>query len=970
MTTSRLPPRPGEWIDRSRPLGFRFEGRDYAGFAGDTVTSALLANGVGLLGRSFKYHRPRGVLSLANHDVNALVDDGTTTNLRADVVELRDRMHLTAVNTWGGLAGDRLRFIDRLSPLLPVGFYYKAFHGPLFPWWERLIRAGAGLGAVNRRAPRAKQVARHDHCDVLVAGGGPSGLAAACAAAEAGAHVVLVDENAQVGGSLTYQRAAEPGARELLEALLARAAALRGLEIRAGCVAAGRYDDHLVPLVAADGLTKMRCRALVVAGGVQEQPAVFRNNDLPGVMLGSAAQRLIHRYAVKPGERAVVLAGNDDAYAVALDLHAAGVAVAAVVDFDVKGSSARDAVAAAGIEVIAGACVLEANGDGRVESVTVCPWEGDHARTAQPRVIACDLVAMSVGWAPAGALLYQSGARFAYDEALEQLVPGSVPAGTFAAGRVNGVYAPAERVADGERAGRAAAAFAGQAAATSAGAVPRDTRPQSHPYPVVAHPRGKNFVDFDEDLQLKDFAHAAQEGFDSIELIKRFSTVGMGPSQGKHSNMNAIRILARLTGRPVGEVGTTTSRPFYHPVPLAALAGRGFHPERRTPLHAIHDELGAVFMPAGDWRRPEFYACRGWSRDACIRAEVKAVRTGVGLIDVSTLGKIEVSGPDAALFLERLYTGVFASLKVGMTRYAVMLDESGVVVDDGVAARLGEDRFYVTATTSGAAAVYREMQRWAQVWGMQVGLVNLTGAVAAVNLAGPRAREVLAALTPLEITESAFPFLAAREAEVAGVPARLLRAGFVGELAYEIHVPADAGAHLWDAIVRQGEPLGIRPFGVEAQRLLRLEKGHLIIGQDTDGLTHPLQAGLGWAVKMDKPFFIGQRSLRAMARQKRPRLVGFTLDPSHAGEVPKENHLVIRDGQIAGRVTSVAVSETLGRVVGLAFVAPEQAEPGTRFCIRAAQSMVWARVAPTPFYDPENARQKGRPELKEVRRVA
>jgi sarcosine oxidase subunit alpha len=886
------------------------------------------------------------------------------------VLPLAERMHLTAVNTWGGVAADRLRFLDRLSPLLPVGFYYKAFHGRLFPWWERLIRRGAGLGAINARSPRAKLVKRYDHCDVLVVGAGPSGLAAACAAAEAGAHVVLADENARPGGSLTWQRAAAPEARELLAELLGRAAALPNLELRAGCYAAGRYDDHLVALVDARGMTKMRCRALVAAAGVQEQPAVFRNNDLPGVMLGSAAQRLIHRYAVKPGERAVVLAGNEEAWDVALDLRDAGVVVAAVVDFDRGGSPGRERLRAAGVEVIEAACVYEAHGKERVESVTVCAWDGDRARTSQPRAIACDLVAMSVGWAPAGALLYQSGAHFAYDAALEQLVPEALPPGTYAAGRVNGVYALADRAADGARAGREAAAFAGFAAPSPLRAPPRAARPHSHPYPIVEHARGKNFVDFDEDLQLKDLAHAAQEGFDSIELIKRFSTVGMGPSQGKHSNMNAIRILARLTGKPVGEVGTTTSRPFYHPVPLAALAGRGFHPERRSPLHALHDERGAVFMAAGDWKRPEFYACRGWSREACIRAEAKAVRTGVGLIDVSTLGKIEVSGPDAAAFLERLYTGAFATQKPGTTRYALMLDESGVVVDDGVAARLAEDRFYITTTTSGAGGVYREMQRWAQVWGMNLGLVNLTGAYAAMNLAGPRAREVLATLTKLDVTESAFPFLAVREAEVAGVPARLLRVGFVGELAYEIHVPADAAAHLWSVLMKEGTALGIRAFGVEAQRLLRLEKGHVIVGQDTDGLTHPLQAGLGWAVKIDKPFFVGQRSLRAMAAQRRPRLVGFALDPGHGGEVPKENHLVIRDGRIAGRVTSVAMSETLGRVIGLAYVDPAQAEPGTRFCIRAASGMVWARVVPTPFYDPENARQKGRPELKEVLRVA
>ena len=828
------------------------------------------------------------------------------------------------------------------------------------------MRAMAGLGAVDAAAPRLRTPKRYEWCDVLVVGAGPSGMSAAIGAAEQGLRVTLVDEQPQPGGSLLYQGAGQAPAAQSLQTLIDRARSLENLKMLTGTVAAGYYADHWVALVDERGLTKLRAKAVVFATGAFEQPALFRNNDLPGVMLASAAQRLVRLYAVKPFDRPIVLAANSDGYRAAVDMHAVGIEVRMIVDLRPEGeaSDVAQRVVKSGIPIRRRHAIYEASLGSDVtgiDGVTICPLDVDGKPIVREgQRIECDGLAMSVGWAPADSLFCQARGKMKYSRELEQFLPDTLPPGIFVAGRLNGVFDVAARLDDGRRAGLAAAAHLGRrsgpAPVVARGAVPVP----SHSYPVVEHPAGKVFVDLDEDVQLKDIKHAVQEGFDSVELLKRYSTFGMGPSQGKIANTNTIRVLAHLRGEQMGETSAPTARPFFHPVPLGHLAGRGFHPHRETALHARHIAAGARFMSAGDWLRPAYYITNGSNREQCIVAEVQAVRQRAGLIDVGTLGKLEIIGPDAADFIERIYTGRFAKMKVGTTRYGLMCDESGVIIDDGVIGRLAGDRFYVTTTTTASGSVYREMQRWAMIWRLNVVLANVTGAVAAMNLAGPQARSILAELSDVDTSESGFPYLGLREAKVLDVACRILRTGFVGEVGYEIHAPSQSAVRLWEGILQAGSQAGIRPFGVEAQRVLRLEKGHVIVSQDTDGLTTPYEAGMEWAVKNDKPFFIGGRSLQIIAKKPlKRRLVGFTLPRDYRDPLPSECHLVIDRGETVGRVTSIIASPTLSHAIGLAYVRPAQSSPGTRFQIRGEGGrMVEATVVELPFYDRANARQR------------
>ncbi len=741
-----------------------------------------------------------------------------------------------------------------------------------------------------------------------------------------------------------------------LSNLLKQLSKLTNIECVTNAYAAAYYTDHYLPIISKNGMIRMRAKAVIVATGAFEQPPVFRNNDLPGVMLSTAAQRLMHRYAVMPFENGLVFTANAQGYRAALDMLKAGVKIDVLVDLRSKPDEPlADKVQALGVIIYTGYCVYEAlpSADGfGVSGAIICPYDEENAapNTTNSLEIACDGIAMSAGWSPAAALLYQAGTKMRFDDELQQFIPEQLPKGIFSAGKVNGVYALTQRKQDGERAACEALNYL-QITTVTVSVEAHSAASPSHPYPMVPHPKGKNFIDFDEDIQLKDFINAAQEGFDNIELMKRFTTVGMGPSQGKHANMNAIRILARIRNLPISKVGSTTSRPFYHPTALGTLAGVSFQPYRQTAMQPWHEQANAEFGQVGLWMRPAYYKIAGKTKQESITQEVMAVRKSVGLIDVSTLGKIEVHGAQAAEFLERFYTGKFVTQKIGTTRYALALDEAGVMMDDGLAARIAEDYFYLTTSTTNAALVYREMQRWLQIWQLDVTLINVTGAYAAMNLAGKQAKAILASLTQDEAMLSQLKMGDVADVVVADIHVRLISVGFVSESAFEMHVPTHQAMPLWSALLEAGKPYQLQPFGTEAQRILRLEMGHALIGHDTDGLTNPIEAGYQFALNMQKPYFVGQRSLKII--EKKPlnkRLVAFTLEENASKQIPQECNLVIENGEIKGRVTSITFSPSLQKHIGLAYVHPNQAAINSTFEIRTDNGrLINATVASAPF---------------------
>ncbi len=965
---NRLPSRSGEWIDRARRVTFTFGGEEVEGYSGDTIASALAAHGKWILSRSFKYRRPRGVLTMAGQDANTLVQLPDEPNVAADITPISDGLRVDGQNFDGSLEDDRGALIGAFGNFLPVGFYYKSFFRPRGAWkfWEPIIRRRAGLGRVNVSAHHGYFDKAYGWCDVAVIGGGPAGLAAALRAARAGADVLIVDENRTLGGSLTYARFDAEGTRAAatLATLRERVAAEPGITVMTEAVATGLFDDNWLAIIKGNRLHKVRARQVILATGSIEQPLVFHNNDLPGIMLASAAQRLIRQFGVRPGRRAIVATANEDGYAAALDLIAGGTEVAAVLDLQTgpRRSAIADAARDHGVRVLQGFTAWEAipeRGNRHVRGVVAREIDGHGKVNGKSVALDCDLLLTSVGFMPTHQLLSHAGGRVRYDSASAMFAVREVPKDIAVAGALAGAYALDAVTAEGEAAGHAAATALKLDAGPSP-AVPNDRGGlgQSYPWPIFPHPKGKDFVDFDEDLQVADIRNAVAEGYDHIELVKRYSTIGMGPSQGRHSALNAARLTAEATGQDLEAVGHTTSRPPFVAEKMGVLAGRGFEPVRLTAMHHRHLGLGAHMMPAGLWMRPAFYGAKA-ERERMIREEALAVRNNVGMIDVSTLGGIEVCGPDAAEFLERLYTFAYKKQEVGRSRYVLMTDEAGVIIDDGVACRLHEEHFYVTATTSGVDNVYRSMLWRNAQWRLDVVVTNVTAAFAGINIAGPRSRAVLQRLTDLDLSRAAFPYLGVRTADVAGIPARLMRVGFVGELGYEIHVPASHGEALWDALTEAGKPEGIRPFGVEAQRLLRLEKGHIIVSQDTDGLTTPGEADMAWAISRRKPYFVGGRSIAIQDRNGLQRkLVGFVIDDKNAG-VPEECHLTLRQNEIVGRVTSAAWSDALKQTVGLAYVHPGQAEIGAAFDIKVAGGrIVEGRVVKLPFYDADNARQE------------
>ena len=994
----------GGRLDRSRPLSFTFNGRRYQGCAGDTLASALLANGVHLVGRSFKYHRPRGILSAGPEEPNALVQLGTGSraeaNARATQIALHDGLVATSVNCWPGVRWDLGAVANRLGRLLPAGFYYKTFMWPRSMWraYEYVIRRAAGLGRAPDAPDPDRYDKRHDHCDVLTAGGGPAGLMAALAAGRAGARVILADEQGELGGALLGNGETVDGkpASEWVAGAVTRLEAMAEVRLLSGATVFGYYDHNYLAIAErlADGpgeapvprprqrLWKLRAKQVVLATGAIERPLVFADNDRPGIMLASAARAYVNRYAARPGRRAVVFTNNDSAYRAALDLARAGIEVAAIVDLRPEPSHpAADAARASGIEVLGGMAIVAVHGVRRVKAVEIMALtEAGDAVHGEARTIACDLVAMSGGWSPSVHLFSQSGGKLRFDEGKGCFVPGRSKQAERSAGACAGAFPLTECLAQGWAAGAQAAVDAGRRRAGRAPRLPRALDEKEAPprglwlVPSVAPVgrRGWHFVEFQTDVTAADIALAVREGYQQVEHVKRFTTLGMGTDQGKTGNLNALAVLSRTLNRDIAALGTTTFRPPYSPVSFGVMAGRDvgalYAPVRGTPMHHWHQAQGARFEDVGLWRRARYYPKPGEDLDQAVNRECLAVRNGVGLLDASTLGKIDIQGPDAARLLNRVYTNVWDDLEIGRCRYGVMCGEDGMVLDDGVTSRLGRQRYLMTTTSGNAPHILAWLEEWLQCeWSdLDVHCTSLTEHWAVATLAGPNARRLLSGLAAeIDLDGRAFPHMSWRQGAVAGIPARLFRVSFTGELSYEINVPASYGQALWLALMTAGAAYGIAPFGTEALMLLRAEKGHFVVGEETDGTVTPVDLGLDWIISKKKRDFIGKRSLSRpdCMRADRKQLVGLM------SEEPQE--VLPVGGQIVaelkrrppmamiGHVTSSYYSPTLGRSIALALVKGGRRRHGEQVHVPLDNKTLRATITEPRFYDVEGTRLGG-----------
>ena len=950
MTHNRLPVRPGEVIDRKASLAFTWNGRPHTGLRGDTIASALAADGVEVFARSMKYKRRRGIMTADHWDPNLSVQVGDEPNVRAGSRRLVAGMEVSAQNVWPSLKFDIGAANQLVGRFLSPGFYYKTFMRPKWLWhhlYQTILRRFAPGGRIHwETSTHGAYDKRYAHPDVLVAGGGPAGMGAAIAAAEAGASVMLVEHEPELGGHLRW------GDTEDLTALADLLAAVQshpGIEVLVDSTVTGRYDHNWIAVmqrsheVAPERLIKARAGSLVVAPGLIERPYVFAGNDTPGVMLSGAVRRLINLWAVKPGSRAVVLSANPEGDAAIADLEAAGVEIVAALDARV------------------GEDIVEVEGRGRVRRAVL----GDG------RTVAADLVVLGTGWTAPTSLLNMAGDRPVYDPTAARYFPNQLPDDVLATGGITGNGSTVELVAHGRATGTLAANRAlrnrhERRSSTARARSPEGPMPESlqdtrvplarTPHPECYRSSSHGMVDFSEDVSSKDLFQASREGFDSIELMKRYTTATMGPSQGKLETVNAAAVLAEARSMDMVDIGTTVWRPPFAPISLGALAGRIFEPIRRSALQDWHEAHGASPLLAGQWVRPDHYG------DPV--GEARNVRENVGIIDVTPLGKLDLRGPDVTKLLELVYVNRWQNLEIGRVRYGTMVAEDGVVSDDGVTGRLGEDHYLMTTTSSGAGAVWEMLEDYLQTYRPEwnVHVTAVTGGLTSINVAGPRCRDLLLRLVEdVDLSPEAFPYFHVRRGRVAGVSGCIIwRIGFTGELSYELHVPSGHALHVWESLIANGEDLGIRPFGVESQRILRLEKGHYIVGQDTDGLTKAPSAGLGGLVKLDKQDTLGLPELRASyARTDLPVLVAIQTDDPEI--VPMEADQIV-DGdsnRILGRITSSRMSPTLGRSVCLGQVDPSLAAAGSKVTILLVNGH---RVSGTvqehhAHVDPEGVRQ-------------
>jgi len=947
----------GGRVDRSKPLRFTFDGADYTGFAGDTLASALLANGVKLVGRSFKYHRRRGIFSAGVEEPNALVQlrtgDRTEPDLRATEVELFDGLIAESQNRWPSLNFDIGAINDLVAPLIPAGFYYKTFMAPARLWhsYEHWIRKAAGLGRAPDETDPDRYEHRYAHCDVLIAGGGPSGLMAALAAGRAGARVIIADSAVDWGGSLLNRRVEIDGnpAAAWVAGVVAELEALPEVTLLSRSTVSAYYDhnmlliaervaDHL-PAPAAhqvrQRLWQVRANEVVLATGAIERPLTFDDNDRPGVMLASAAQAYANRFGVRAGDKAVVFTNNDHAYEAAVDLKASGVEIMAVIDAraDIE-TDHRDLLKAAGIGLMAGHVVVGVEGKKAVRAAKVMAYDSETgAVSGDVKTIDCDLLAVSGGWTPSVHLKSQAKGKIRYDETLSAFRPDASFQRERSAGACNGSFGLDACLIEGAEAGAEAARAAGfdNAAAGAVPAVDGEAPPAPLPLwrvPSAPDGHGEAFVDLQNDVAADGVALAHREGYRSVEHLKRYTTLGMGTDQGRTSNVIGLALMAGHRDEAIPAVGTTTFRPPFTPVTLGTIAGEEtgehFAPTRRSAMHDWHAARGAPFVPAGLWLRPQGYPGAGETIFDAMYREAKTVRQRVGMVDVSTLGKIDIKGRDAAEFLNRVYINGFAKLPVGKVRYGVMLREDGLVFDDGTTTHIADNHFMMTTTTAKAVEVMRHLEYHAQVvWpALDVHLISVTEEWAAMALAGPHSRRVLKKLTTdIDVSNEACPFMAFREGTIAGAPGRLFRISFFGELAYEINVPADYGLDVWERVLVAGEEFGIAPYGTEAMNILRMEKGH-IVGGELNGRASPEDLGFSGMLSKTKDF-IGRRGLDRPAFQAggRKQLVGL-VPVDHKTRVPRGAQLVLDPAALPpvdmqGEVTSNAYSPNLGHPIAL-----------------------------------------------------
>ena len=916
---NRLPERDGEIINRSECLTFTWNGRTYSGFSGDTIASALAADGVDVFSRGMKYHRRRGILSADHWDPNLLVQVGDEPNVRAGHRRLTDGMSVSAQNVWPSLRLDLGSLNQIVGRFLSAGFYYKTFMRPKFmrPLYQKILSRFAPGGRVYwENSSHDIYDKRYSHPDVLVAGGGPAGMAAALAAADKGASVMLVEHEYELGGHLLWGCSNDRMKAAVLESSVRDH---RNIEILVNSTVTGRYDHNWVSVidrshpVFPERLIRARAGSLVVAPGLLERPYVFAGNDLPGVMLSGAVRRLINLWAVKPGQRAVILSANSQGDETIADLRDAGVEIVAELD-------ARK-----------GETIIAAQGRGRVSKVTL----------SDGRTVKADLLVLATGWTAPTSLLNMAGDRPVYDPIAARYFPVSLPNEVLATGGIVGDGSIEELVEHGKSTGDLAAnralrlrhkrrkslIWANDPDRPAPDEIP-DNRSQllRLPHPECYRSTTHGMVDMSEDVSSKDLMQAATEGFDSIELMKRYTTVTMGSAQGKLETVNAAAVLAESHDVPLADIGTTVWRPPFAPVTLGALAGRIHEPIRRSALQDWHEAHDATPLLAGLWIRPDHYG------DAYSEAE--NVRSNVGIIDVTPLGKLDLRGPDVPKLLELVYVNRWQKLEIGRVRYGTMVAEDGVVLDDGVTGRLSSDHWLMTTTSSGAGAVWEMLEDWLQTahpeWNVHV--TPVTGGLTSINVAGPKSRVLLERLvTGIDLSPEAFPYFSVRKGTVASVDNCIIwRIGFTGELSYELHVPSGFAIHVWETLLEVGSDLGISPFGVEAQRILRLEKGHYIVGQDTDGLTKAPSVGLGSLVKLDKADTLGLPELRAAyERDDLPVLV--SLQPVDGSIVPDEACQIVAEdsNEILGRITSSRMSPTLGRSVCLGQVHPAFAISGT-----------------------------------------